>query len=40
MIWSGQLAAHKRDGKWFIPASAVQARLRARKKRKRERKVA
>jgi len=29
-IWAGKLAAKKQDGRWLIPASAIEARLRNR----------
>ena len=31
LIWAGRLEAHKLDGRWRIPAHAVEARLRARR---------
>jgi excisionase family DNA binding protein len=30
LIWAGKLEAHKLDGRWHIPANAVQVRLKAR----------
>ena len=30
LIWAGKLQAHKLDGRWRIPAAAVEERLRAR----------
>jgi excisionase family DNA binding protein len=29
LIWAGKLAAHKLDGRWHIPASAIEQRLQA-----------
>jgi len=29
-LWSGKLPARKQDGRWFIPSTAVEARLKAR----------
>ena len=29
-LWAGKIAASKVDGRWLIPASAVEARLKAR----------
>lgn len=31
-LWAGKIPASKVDGRWRIPASAVQARLKARQK--------
>ena len=33
LIWAGKLAARKRDGRWLVSASAVEARLNRREKR-------
>ena len=33
LIWANKLEAQKHDGRWLIPASAVEARLEARKVR-------
>jgi excisionase family DNA binding protein len=30
LVWTGKLPAHKQDGRWFIPTTAVEARLKAR----------
>ena len=30
LIWAGKLEARKQEGRWLIPASAVEARLRKR----------
>ena len=30
LIWAGRLEAVKQDGRWLIPASAIESRLRAR----------
>ncbi len=30
LIWAGKLEAHKLDGRWRIPFSAVEARLKQR----------
>jgi len=32
LIWAGKLEAHKLDGRWRIPAQAVQDRLQARER--------
>jgi excisionase family DNA binding protein len=32
LVWSGKLAAHRRDGRWSIPAEAIEGRLRIRTK--------
>ena len=29
LLWAGKLPARKQDGRWLIPASAVEARLKA-----------
>jgi len=29
-IWAGKLAAIKQDGRWLIPASAIEARAKSR----------
>lgn len=34
LIYAGKLPAHKVDGRWRIPASAVEARLRAQVERR------
>lgn len=30
LVWAGKLPARKQDGRWLIPAAAVEARLKAR----------
>ena len=35
LIWSGKLQATKRDGRWLVSTRSVNARLRARKERKK-----
>ncbi len=30
LIWATKLPARKQDGRWFIPGTAVEARLKAR----------
>ena len=32
-IWAGKLTAKKQDGRWLIPASAIEARLKGREVR-------
>jgi excisionase family DNA binding protein len=32
-IWAGRLPAYKREGKWYVPASEVERRLKERQKR-------
>jgi hypothetical protein len=32
-IWAGKLAARKQDGRWLIPVSAIEARLKNREVR-------
>ena len=29
MLWAGRLPGRRQEGRWFIPATAVEARLRA-----------
>lgn len=31
LLWAGRLPGRKQDGRWFIPASAVESRLKARR---------
>jgi excisionase family DNA binding protein len=33
LIWAGKLTAKKRDGRWSIPVSAVEGRIKARELR-------
>lgn len=33
LLWSGKLPAKKTCGRWYIPAAAVEARLKAREAR-------
>lgn len=34
LIWAGRLSAHKKDGRWYVPASAIEKRLKAQTSRK------
>ena len=34
-IWAGRLTAHKKDGRWYVPSSEVEKRLKARGNRRR-----
>lgn len=35
-IWAGRLAAHKKDGRWYVSSSAIEKRLSARGSRPRK----
>lgn len=37
LIWAGRLQAEKRDGRWFVSQSAVEARLSSKAQRKVQR---
>jgi excisionase family DNA binding protein len=34
LIWAGRLSAHKKDGRWYVPNSAIEKRLKAQASRK------
>jgi len=35
LIWAGRLSAHKKDGRWYVPASAIEKRLKTQASRVR-----
>lgn len=39
MIWAGRLSAHKHDGRWYVPTSAIEKRLKAQVRRLRKKTV-